>query len=241
MPAISHLHIFLQRFPVMSSPEGGKGPFPFPVPPFPFPFPLCGSLLFLLILVGGGVLAGCQSHSPLALPNSSQPRRDLHTHKNVFFSPNKYISPQNLHPPSYTDNPAGLRGGGGPALTWPVRLSSRYKLSQRYHPFRSFRRHLGIDIAGPRGDLIYAAHSGRVIYSGRAFRGFGKVVLLKKPNSPWSSLYAHLKDIYVSQGQILQKGQVLGTLGNTGKTTGSHLHFELRKNKKTVNPLKYLP
>ena len=227
MPTISHLYTFFYRFPVMlSSPGGGRH--------------LWGLLLSLLVLgLGGGGSLGCQSHSPFPLQNSTRPMADLHTHKNVFFFPNKHVS-QNLHPTSYTGNLTGLRGNS-PFLSWPVRLSSRYKLSQKYYPFRSSHRHLGIDIAGPRGDPIYAAHSGRVIYSGRAFRGFGKMVLLQKPNSPWSSLYAHLKDIYVSQGQIIQKGQILGTLGNTGKTTGPHLHFELRKNKKTVNPLKYLP
>ena len=176
---------------------------------------------FVFVLgVGGG--PACQSHPPLALKRKIR-QPDLYAHKNIFFAPNKN-NPYTRH-----------------SFTWPVRLSSLYKLSQRYHPYRSSRRHLGIDIAGPKGDPIYAAHSGRVVYSGRAFQGFGKMVILEKQNSSWSSLYAHLKDIYVHQGQMIQKGQFLGTLGNTGRTTGPHLHFELRKNKKTVNPLKYLP
>ena len=168
-------------------------------------------------------LFACQSH-PIVHRSSGGPsitkQQDLYTHKNAFFSPNTNAS-------SF--------------FHWPVRSSSRFKISQKYQPYRTSRKHLGIDIAGPKGSPIYASHSGRVIYSGRAFRGFGKMVLIQKLNSSWSSLYAHLDDIYVQNGQVIGKGQVVGTLGNTGKVTGPHLHFELRKDKKTVNPLRYLP
>lgn len=119
---------------------------------------------------------------------------------------------------------------------WPVdraRLTRGYRTTGR-------RAHLGIDLAGPRKTPVYSAHQGMVIYAGRDFRGFGKMILIESGHG-WATLYAHLDKILVSEGQKVKLGESVGLMGNTGRSTGPHLHFEIRKNKGPVDPLQYLP
>jgi murein DD-endopeptidase MepM/ murein hydrolase activator NlpD len=85
-----------------------------------------------------------------------------------------------------------------------------------------------------------AAHDGVVIYAGRDFRGFGKMVLIEGAYG-WASIYAHFSKINVKTGEKVHQGQILGGMGRTGRATGVHLHFELRKKKGPVDPLLYLP
>lgn len=119
---------------------------------------------------------------------------------------------------------------------WPVdraRLTRGFDVAKR-------RPHLGIDLAGPRKTPVYASHNGMVIYAGRDFRGFGKMILVETGNG-WATLYAHLDAILVSEGQKVNRGSTIALLGNTGRSTGPHLHFELRRDKAPVDPLMYLP
>lgn len=119
---------------------------------------------------------------------------------------------------------------------WPVdraRLSRGFKTTGR-------RPHLGIDLAGPRKTPIFSAHGGVVIYTGRDFRGFGKMILIES-GTGWATLYAHLDEILVSEGQKIRLGESIGLMGSTGRSTGNHLHFEIRKDKGPVDPLLYLP
>ena len=121
-------------------------------------------------------------------------------------------------------------------LVWPV---DSVKLTQ---PFvsSSRRSHRGVDLGGGRGTPIKATHRGFVVYTGRKYRGYGKMVLIEF-NEEWASLYAHLDSISVKKGEVVNAGDVIGGMGDSGKTTGVHLHFELIKNKQPVNPLDYLP
>jgi len=121
-------------------------------------------------------------------------------------------------------------------LNWPVK---DIRITQKYSPPKN-RRHQGIDFGGPRGTPIFAAHEGRVVYAGRGFRGYGKMVLIEFDNE-WASLYAHLHKISVKEGQRIRLGQKIGQMGRTGRATGVHLHFELIRSKKTVDPLEFLP
>ncbi len=119
---------------------------------------------------------------------------------------------------------------------WPVdraRLTRGFDVAKR-------RPHLGIDLAGPRKTPVYASHNGMVIYAGRDFRGFGKMILIET-GTGWATLYAHLDAILVSEGQKVNRGSTIALLGNTGRSTGPHLHFELRRDKAPVDPLMYLP
>lgn len=100
--------------------------------------------------------------------------------------------------------------------------------------------HYGIDLRASVGTPIYAADGGEVIYCGTA-SGYGKLIKVRHDNGD-VTYYAHLSSYSVSVGTRVYKGQQIAKSGNTGRTTGPHLHFELRKGGTTrVDPLKYLP
>lgn len=117
---------------------------------------------------------------------------------------------------------------------WPVqgRLTSRFGVRGR-------RPHEGIDLGAPHGTPIYASEAGRVIHSGR-FGAYGKVVILKHAGA-YRSLYAHARRLYVTRGDFVERGQKIAEVGTTGRTTGPHLHFEIRRGESPHDPLAYLP
>lgn len=122
---------------------------------------------------------------------------------------------------------------------WPAqgRLTSRY--GNRKNPFgRGTRFHKGIDIANSYGTSIKAAGSGTVTFSGTR-SGYGRVVIIKH-NSEYETLYAHNSQNLVKVGDKVEKGQAIAKMGSTGRSTGCHLHFEIHKNGKTINPLTVL-
>lgn len=98
--------------------------------------------------------------------------------------------------------------------------------------------HYGIDIAAPKGAKIKAVLPGRVIFSGKQSR-YGKVVKIEHPGG-LVTLYAHNDKNLVAYGQAVEKGQTIATVGNSGRATGNHLHFEVHKDGKASNPLSLL-
>jgi murein DD-endopeptidase MepM/ murein hydrolase activator NlpD len=100
--------------------------------------------------------------------------------------------------------------------------------------------HPGIDIDGETGDAIYAVDNGVVVYAGWNDWGYGNVVVINHGNG-WQTLYAHLSAYNVGCGQGVFQGTVIGAMGSTGNSTGSHLHFEMMYNGAKVNPWDYLP
>lgn len=105
----------------------------------------------------------------------------------------------------------------------------------RYHPiYRDYRRHTGIDIGLPTGSYIYAADGGRVTFTGSK-GGYGTTIMIDHGENI-TTLYAHLSKIYVKVGDMVFKGEKIGASGNTGVTTGPHLHFEVRKNGIPIDP-----
>ena len=118
-------------------------------------------------------------------------------------------------------------------LHWPVR---NVRINRG---FNSSINHQGMDLGGPKGTPILAAHEGVVIYTGRDFRGYGNMVLIEY-NKEWATLYGHLNDIVVDEGRIVKAGDPVGGMGATGRATGVHLHFELIKDRAPVDPLPYL-
>lgn len=123
------------------------------------------------------------------------------------------------------------------AFRLPVhgRLSSPY--GWRIHPIRKRRIfHAGIDLAAPRGTPIAAAASGKVIFAGW-MRGYGRMVILRHKNG-YSTRYGHCSRLLVRTGQRVRAGRMIARVGATGVATGNHVHFEIRKNGKTINPLK---
>ena len=97
----------------------------------------------------------------------------------------------------------------------------------------------GIDIAGRRGDKVKAAAKGKVVYAGSGLRGYGQLVIVKH-NDDYLSAYAHNDKILVKEKQLVDAGDVIAKMGDTGEQRVM-LHFEVRFRGKSVNPMKYLP
>ncbi|MDP9130332.1 MAG: LysM peptidoglycan-binding domain-containing M23 family metallopeptidase [Candidatus Binatota bacterium] len=123
---------------------------------------------------------------------------------------------------------------GDDPLLWPV--SGR--INSNYGP-RGANFHDGIDIAAPEGTPIRAIERGEVIYSDQ-LRGYGNIVILRHQGG-MVSVYAHNQVNLVHEGQQVIKGEVIAKVGSTGRVTGPHLHFEIRKNNTAQDPLRYLP
>jgi len=127
-----------------------------------------------------------------------------------------------------------------PLFDWPVEDA---RLSRGFMPNGTRKRkkpHLGIDLAAPKGTAILAAQSGTVIYAGKEFKGYGKLIMIENGNG-WATLYAHLDKILVSEGQKVRQGEVIAAMGNTGRSTGNHLHFEIRREQGPIDPMPFLP
>lgn len=115
------------------------------------------------------------------------------------------------------------------------RISSRFSLN-RLHPVLKVRRpHYGVDYAAPKGTKVKAASNGKVIFAGEK-SGYGNTVEIIH-NNGLKTLYAHLSTIDTKVGKQVKAGQLIGRVGNTGLSTGPHLHFGLYKNNKPINPL----
>ena len=97
----------------------------------------------------------------------------------------------------------------------------------------------GVDIAGRVGQSIKAAANGRVVYSGSGLRGYGNLIIIKH-NETFFSAYAHNRNIFVKENQKVKLGQKIADMGNTGANKVM-LHFEIRRNGRPINPLRYLP
>lgn len=100
--------------------------------------------------------------------------------------------------------------------------------------------HSGIDVDGETGDPVYAVDNGVVVYAGWNNWGYGNMVVINHGNG-WQTLYAHLSQYYVQCGQSAYQTNLIGAIGSTGNSTGSHLHYEMMYNGTKVNPHDYLP
>jgi len=131
--------------------------------------------------------------------------------------------------------PAGGSRKKETTFVWPVkgRVTSGFGL-------RDGRRHEGIDIEAPRGTPVVAAEAGKVVYSGNGIRGFGNLIIIEHPKQ-FSTVYAHNEKNLVAVDASVRKGQRIATVGDTGRSQGCHLHFEIRKKVKPMDPMHYLP
>lgn len=128
----------------------------------------------------------------------------------------------------------------GGAFTWPCPSSHyiTYSFGYRYHPlYGTWKFHTGIDISASTGADIIAAASGKVILA-QWYQGYGNCVMIDH-GSGIVTLYGHCSALCVSQGQEVQRGQLVARVGSTGVSTGPHLHFEVRLNGEYVDPLGY--
>ncbi|PSB12034.1 peptidase M23 [filamentous cyanobacterium CCP2] len=109
----------------------------------------------------------------------------------------------------------------------------------RVHPILGYTRfHSGIDFGADYGRPIWAAHIGVVIFAGW-YGGYGQAVIVDHGGGV-TTLYAHASELYVDEGQTVQKGQPIAAIGSTGLSTGPHLHFEVRVNGEPTDPMNYL-
>ena len=97
----------------------------------------------------------------------------------------------------------------------------------------------GISIGGTHGNQVRAAAAGRVVYAGSGLVGYGRLIILKH-NDTYLSAYGHNRDLFVQEGAEVRAGQVIADMGSSG-TNRIQLHFEIRRNGKPVDPLRYLP
>ena len=123
----------------------------------------------------------------------------------------------------------------GIKFLWPIAVTDRMYVSSVYGDGRN---HTGIDITGYEGTDIYASLDGTVSYAGPA-SGYGYLVVINHKNG-YQTAYGHMSAIYVKAGQTVKQGDVIAACGHTGRATGDHVHFEIRKNGKTVNPANYI-
>jgi murein DD-endopeptidase MepM/ murein hydrolase activator NlpD len=126
-----------------------------------------------------------------------------------------------------------IAGQGSGQFAWPVSAAT---ISSTYGS-RWGRQHKGIDmVSGNR--TIMAADEGVITFTGTR-SGYGNTVIINHSNG-YTTLYGHMSSISVIQGQTVEKGSSIGVMGNTGRSTGTHLHFEILKNNVDQNPMKYL-
>lgn len=117
------------------------------------------------------------------------------------------------------------------------RLTSKF--GNRKNPFgRGIQFHQGIDLANSKGTDIFAAGKGTVVFAGTN-GGYGRVIIIDHGNG-YKTLYAHNNKLLVSVGNTIEKGQLISKMGRTGRSTGNHLHFEIRENDNPINPFNVL-
>lgn len=117
------------------------------------------------------------------------------------------------------------------------RLSSGF--GTRHDPLRGTpARHAGVDIPAPLGTPIFASADGAIRFAGRA-GGYGNMIEIEHGNGI-RTRYAHLARILVGERTVVKRGQIIALMGSTGRSTGSHLHFEMRANGAAIDPLSYL-
>ncbi|MBC5619498.1 M23 family metallopeptidase [Butyricimonas sp. NSJ-56] len=124
----------------------------------------------------------------------------------------------------------------------PVSLKEAHQVSSSYgyrmHPiYKTMKFHAGMDFTGAIGTPIYATGNGLVVES-QFDKGYGRHVIIDHGFS-YKTMYAHMEKIVVKKGQTVKRGDVIGYLGNTGLSTGPHLHYEVRKNEKPVDPINF--
>jgi len=119
---------------------------------------------------------------------------------------------------------------GSGTFTWPLTgwLTQPYRYDHR-----------AIDIAAPAGTIVTAADRGVVVRAGWNNQGYGLFVIIDH-NIDYITLYAHLSELFVTEGQVVAQGEILGKVGSTGNSTGPHLHFEIRDFGRLTNPLELL-
>jgi murein DD-endopeptidase MepM/ murein hydrolase activator NlpD len=124
-------------------------------------------------------------------------------------------------------------------LRWPVEGEVITKFGSEYNPDLGTKiESNGIDISAKKGTMVHAVAPGKVEFSDW-WQSYGKMVIVSHSQG-YYTLYAHLSRVLINVGKDIKEGDVIGEVGDTGSLTGPYLHFEVRKGREAVNPLKYL-
>ena len=146
--------------------------------------------------------------------------------------PVQVITPEQVRP----DRPAARELPAGPeAFVWPVEGGV---VTSDFGP-RGATHHDGIDIGCPVGTPVHAAWAGRVLYSDR-LRGYGNLIIMEHGDG-YATVYAHNRENDAHTGDVVRRGDVIASVGESGKTSGANLHFEVRKDNIARNPVFFLP
>ena len=116
----------------------------------------------------------------------------------------------------------------------------RGRILSNYGPKDKGLHNDGINIAGALGQPVQAADSGEVMYVGNALPGFGNLILIRHDNG-WVSAYGHLQKAKVARGDMVRRGDLIGSLGQSGRVDSPQLHFEVRRGGEALNPEAHLP
>ncbi|RLD61534.1 MAG: M23 family peptidase [Bacteroidetes bacterium] len=109
----------------------------------------------------------------------------------------------------------------------------------RSHPiFKTKKMHYGIDFAAPIGSFIHAPGDGKVVFVKKSRKGYGNEIIIDH-GFGYKTVYGHLYKIFAKKGQKVKRGEIIGTVGSTGISTGPHLHYEVRYHNKPTNPAKF--
>jgi lipoprotein NlpD len=127
--------------------------------------------------------------------------------------------------------------GEGGRLRWPL-VNVAHAVGSPFGA-RDGRAHEGIDLPAPTGTPVIAAADGEVVYAGSGIRGYGNLVVLQHPGD-LLTVYAHNSELFVALGQHVRAGDRIAAVGQTGRATGPHLHFEVRQGQIPRDPMSYL-
>jgi len=178
------------------------------------------------------------SHEELARINGIKNADQIRAGQRIFIPGGSRQLPVEVITPA-EPAPAVIRTPEGAALApdeflWPV----NGRVNSGFGP-RGSSFHDGVDIGAPEGTPIHAVDRGEVIYSDQ-LRGYGNIVIVRHGGN-LTSVYAHNQVNLVREGQTVERGEIVARVGSTGRVTGPHLHFEIRKNNAAQDPLRFLP
>ena len=143
-------------------------------------------------------------------------------------------------PPTVRPNPVSSISAPPPSASAPAGSGYIWPTSVRTLTQYFGWRHTGLDIAGPVGSPLYAARAGTVIKAQGGYNGGYGMMVIVDHGGGVKTLYAHASKLYVSVGQKVSQGQTIAAMGSTGRSTGPHIHFEVRVNNRPQNPLRYI-
>jgi murein DD-endopeptidase MepM/ murein hydrolase activator NlpD len=198
-------------------------------------------------------LAGWPPHLPLAanihlrVPLAIEPSLTVRDGATGLASAEEFLTYMLQQPVNTSPFVAYAVGGGARATSAAGQVPSTWPYGSGHFAWPLFGwltqgyryDHRAIDVAAPSGTLVTAADRGVVIRAGWNNQGYGQFVVIDH-NIDYITLYAHLSEVMVEEGQVVAQGQAVGRVGSTGNSTGPHLHFEIRDFGRLTNPLEFL-